>query len=170
MERDEIAKFKQSLKSELDQIDDQTACLGNRRKEVVATIESLSRMEALYFGNVAEPPIRREPAKTITVLPTGKVIVEKGPSTKTRIKEARKKISGKYQRMELYRKTIEDGKGEFSRGTYGWLFAELVKEGEIKVLQQSVGNQPAVYCNPEEYEKLKSESPENLGFNLLGDK
>ena len=72
-------------------------------------------------------------------------------------------MSGKFSRMDLRNSTIADGRGGVSLGTYGWLFAELVKEGAIKELVKSVGNVRGVYCKPDEYEKLKTELAEVSG-------
>jgi hypothetical protein len=159
MEHDQIAAFKKSLESELKRLDEQ-------RQVVLANLESLTKMESLYFGNISRPSMPHSPIKVVT---TAAVITSvKEISYKTRIKEALLATTGKFARMELYRKTIQDGRGDFSRGTYGWLFAELVKEGTIKELEHSVGNMPGVYCKADEYEELKKESSAYLGIDLLG--
>jgi hypothetical protein len=150
MDRNQILNFKASLESELDRLEKQ-------RAGILSTIESLTKMEASFFGDAAETPVSKGPQRISVKIED--INQQRGPTSRARIMRALGRLSGKFSRIAVFNEANSDGLAEININTFGGIFAELVKNGIIKEVDESSGSQPGTYMNAGEYEIMKEKAP-----------
>jgi|APFre7841882630_1041343.scaffolds.fasta_scaffold31662_1 hypothetical protein len=155
MNKAQIAEMKATIKTEYE------AKIGKLREEMEDALSSLSRVEKTLI----EESVLKNSNIEAASLPLAKPILKKrwhiSKSATERIMTALQEMDAEFSSGQLKEKANNDGYGkEIIRGTFGGIFADLIKTGKIIVVQERKGNQGGLYIRGDQGKTQSESSPD----------
>lgn len=141
MDKAEIVKMKANIKSEYE------LKIKKLKEEMENALSSLSRVEKTLMEEIpSESIIVKEPIRHIKIPKRKQLKVRNGKSEKQRVMAALQEMNAEFSTGELKEKINNDGSGnEIKRGTFAGIFANLIKDQKIIVVQERKGSQGGRY-------------------------
>lgn len=155
VDKAQIEEIKSAIQSQYE------AKIKKLRDEMIDALSSLSRVEKTLIGETSSQNSGdREDVRYIKVAkkkPPKVSTFKTDKSEKQRFMAALQEIDQDFSTGEFKEKINNDGNGnEIKRGTFAGLFAKLIKEGKLIVVQERKGNQGGVYRKGDYWKTVRS--------------